>query len=371
MKVGIDGYFMSDTKTAYGKAQRNIILQLSEIDQDDELFIFVSKEGAKYLPRNSNIRMVTILRKKDNFISRIRSIRKSIKRDKLNLDVYIETVEIAPKFGKDVKVFSLQHDFSNGTLEKLFSIARLNGKIYRWFQLSTITKSEVVFCNSRFTKDQLTGLFNDKKRILISPYGVDPIYEDVQVLFKKMESVNLDIPEKFFLFVGRLTVKHKNVPLLLEAFLMFSKTHQDYSIVLASTEDPTAEEKKMIDLLGTRVKLFKGLSTLEVAFLYSRAAAFIFPSYYEGFGIPILEAQHMGCPLVLNDIPVFREVSGGAAIFFNGKTIDLVRALEEVTDKRNRDELIKKGRENCKRYSWRKVAEMIYTELHGETVNER
>ncbi len=124
-------------------------------------------------------------------------------------------------------------------------------------------------------------------------------------------------------------------------------------------------------MLGTRVKLFKGLSTLEVAFLYSRAAAFIFPSYYEGFGIPILEAQHMGCPLVLNDIPVFREVSGGAAIFFNGKTIDLVRALEEVTDKRNRDELIKKGRENCKRYSWRKVAEMIYTELHGETVNER
>lgn len=366
MKVGIDGYFMSDTKTAYGKAQRNIILQLSEIDQDDELFIFVSKEGAKYLPRNSNIRMVTILRKKDNFISRIRSIRKSIKRDKLDLDEYIETVEIAPKFGKDVKIFSLQHDFSNGTMERRFSVARLKGKIYRSFQLSSIFRSEAVFCNSRFTKDQLTKLFNNKKRILISPHGCDPIYEDIPVLTERLESVNLDIPEKFFLFVGRLTVKHKNVPILLEAFLIFSQEHPDYNIVLASTEDPTEEERKLIDLLGKRVKLFKGLSTIEVAFLYSRAIAFIFPSYYEGFGIPILEAQHVGCPLLLNDIPVFREVSGGAAIFFNGETKDLVRAMEAVTDKNNTDELIKNGRENCKRYSWRNVAEIIYAELHGE-----
>lgn len=370
MKVGIDGYFMSDNKSAWGNTQKNIILELSEIDHDDELFILTDRQGAKYLPGNSNLRAVEVLRKKDNFISRIRSIRKSINHEKLNLDIYIETVEIAPNFGEDVKILSLQHDFSHGTLEKRFSTARLKGKIYRWFQLSTIAKSEVVFCNSSFTKDQLKGSIKDKKMILISPLGSDPIYED-PVLLEKLESVNLDIPEKFFLFVGRLAVKHKNVPILLEAFLIFSQTHSDYKIVLVSTEDPTEEEKKLIDLLGTRVKLFKGLSTIEVAFLYSRATAFIFPSYYEGFGIPILEAQHMGCPLVLNDIPVFREVSGGAAIFFNGKKIDLVRALEEVTDKKNRDELIKNGKENCKRYSWRNVAEIIYKVLHGEALNGR
>jgi glycosyltransferase involved in cell wall biosynthesis len=370
MKVGIDGYFMSDTKSAWGMVQRNIILQLSEIDHGDELFIFADKEGAKYLPGKSNIRAVKVLREKDNFIYRIRSIKRSIKREKLDLDVYIETVEIAPNLGKNVKIFSLQHDFSHGTLEKHFSIARLRGKIYRWFQLSTITKSEVIFCNSHFTKNQLTGLIGYNKRILVFPLGIDPIYEDFTVLLERLKSVNLDIPEKFFLFVGRLTVRHKNVPILLEAFLIFSQTHPDYSIVLASSEDPTEDEKKLIDLLGTRVRFFKGLSTIEVAFLYSKATAFIFPSYYEGFGIPILEAQHMGCPLVLNDIPVFREVSGGAAIFFNGKTIDLVRAMEEVSDKKVRDELIKNGRENCKRYSWRQVAEMIYTELRGETINE-
>jgi len=363
MRVGIDGYFMGDTNSAWGKAQRNVILRLSDIDHDDELFVFTDEEGAKYLPENSNMRVVKVKREKDSFISRIRSIKESIKRGKLNLDIYIETVDIAPKLEDTVKIFSLQHDFSNGTMERRFSVARLKGKIYRFFQLSTVSKSDVVFCNSSFTKEQIPRTFNNKKRVLISPHGCDPIFENLPVLAERFESISLKVPEKFFLFVGRLTVKHKNVPLLLKAFLIFSQKHPEYSIVLASAEDPTEEENKLIHLLGERAKIFKGLSTEEIAFLYSKATAFIFPSYYEGFGIPIIEAQHMGCPLILNDIPVFREVSGGAAIFFNGEPEDLVRAMEEIIHEENKEDMIKKGKENCKRYSWRNVARQIYDEI--------
>lgn len=363
MKVGFDGYFMEDEKTAYGKAQRNLLKWLTIIDVKDEFYVFTNLKEMNLLPSNSKINYIAVERKENNFFARTAAIRKAIQRNNIKLDVYIETVEIPPKLNQSVKIYSLQHDFSNGTLEPTFSLAHLKGIIYRAYQVKAIRMSDVIICNSKYTMDQLLLLHPGKKKVLVSSHGCDSIYEENLEYYAANELTDFILPKKFFLFVGRITVKHKNIPFLLETFELFSKMHKDFSLVIASTEDPSKVERNLMEKLGKRLIFFKGLSTSEIAFLYSKASAFIFPSYYEGFGVPILEAQYMGCPLVLNDIQVFREISGGCAIFFNGQRDDLLRAMEDITDEKIRLKLTECGRINSKKYSWKNVADTIYTQL--------
>lgn len=366
MKVGIDCYFMSDEKSAYGKAQFNILKWLTFIDSVDEFYIFTDKKRVNFLTNNPNCKIVNIERNGSDFISRTRSIKKAIKDRNIDLDVFIETTEIMPKLNKKIRKYTIQHDFSNGTLEPKFSLAHLKGKIYRVYQKSSIIKSNVIFCNSEFTRNQLYALFPLKKNVLLAPHSCDAIYEDGPGNFSSEEFAYLNLPEKFFFFVGRITVRHKNTPLLLKAYLEFSRIHKDICLVIASTEDPTKTEYELIEMIGNRLILLQGLSTKEIAYIYSRATAFIFPSSYEGFGVPILEAQHMSCPLLLNEIPVFREVSGGCGIFFNGTVASLLEAMEKALEAETRFEIIDCGKRNCKKYSWKKVALTIYQELSKE-----
>lgn len=370
MKIGIDCYFMSDEKSAYGKAQFNILKWLTYIDVIDEFYIFTDMKMIDFLPKKSNYKIISLKRNGNNFLSRTRSIRRAIKLRRIELDIFIETTEIAPKFSNKVKIFTLQHDFSNGTIEKKLSIASIKGKIYRLFQKSSIIRSDSIFCNSEFTRNELLALYPQKQNVLLAPHGCDSIYENASSQISLSDPQKLNLPDKFFLFVGRISVRHKNIPLLLKAFLEFSFTHKDIFLIIASTERPTKIEKKLINLIGERLILFNGLSTNEIAFLYSKATAFVFPSYYEGFGVPILEAQHMKCPLILNNIPVFREISGECAIFFDGTIQSLLNAMENVLKDERRYSIVNCGYENSKKYSWKGVASAIYKKIHMETDHE-
>ena len=370
MKVGIDCYFLSDEKSAWGKIQFNILKWLTSIDSVDEFYIFADKKEVSFLKNNPNCKIVTVEKNRNDFISRTKSIRKSIKSQKIDIDVFIETAEILPKLNKNIRKYTIQHDFSNGKMEPKFSLAHLKGKIYKFYQKSSIIKSDAIFCNSEFTRNQLYAIFPTKKNVLLSPLGCDTLYESGRDQFYQKDLTYLNLPDKFFLFVGRITVKHKNIPLLLEAFLEFSRTHEDISLVIASTEDPTKDEERLINRIGNKLTLLQGLSTKEIAYIYSKATAFIFPSYYEGFGIPILEAQYMDCPLVLNDIPVFTEVSGGCGIFFNGTSQSLEMAMHRIIQNKERTRLIECGKSNCIKYSWKNVASIIYRTLLTEANHE-
>ena len=371
MKVGFDGYFMADEKTAFGKIQRNLLKWLTIVDVEDEFFVFTDFKGTHSICANSKIHCIVVEKKRNDFVWRTNAIKNAIMKYKIKLDVYIETIEISPSLNSNIKIYSLQHDFSNGTLEKRFSLAHLKGLVYRFCQLKTIRKSDVVFCNSKYTMDQLLLMYPNKNRVILLGLDCDSIFKENLEIDSIKESINLRPLKQFFLFVGRIAVKHKNIPLLLETFDLFSKKYRNISLVIASTDNPTKVERNLMGKLGERLIFLQGLTTSEIATLYSQASAYIFPSLYEGFGIPILEAQHMGCPLLLNDIPIFREVSGGCAIFFNGEREDLFRAMEEIIDKNMQLKLKECGKINCKKYSWKNAAFTIHKQLLLEYSHEK
>jgi glycosyltransferase involved in cell wall biosynthesis len=90
--------------------------------------------------------------------------------------------------------------------------------------------------------------------------------------------------------------------------------------------------------------------------LYARATAFIFPSLYEGFGIPILEAFAAGCPVILSNTSSLPEIGGDGAVYFDPYSIDDMRTVIErvITSKDMQSELVKNGRNQAKKFSWEK-----------------
>ena len=102
--------------------------------------------------------------------------------------------------------------------------------------------------------------------------------------------------------------------------------------------------------------------------LMQNALGFVFPSLYEGFGLPVLEAMCLGLPVITANVSSLPEVAGSAALLINPSSVtDLVKAMERVVgDKKLREKMSQEGREQAKKFSWRKAAEetlAIYREV--------
>lgn len=161
------------------------------------------------------------------------------------------------------------------------------------------------------------------------------------------------------LFVGNLT-RSKNVPFLIRSF---RRADVDAELVLAG---------RAVDGLGAiasaigsgrvseRIRVVADPTDAELEQLYAAADAFLFPSGYEGFGFPPLEAMRRDCPVVASDIPAVREVSGSGALLVpleEGAWTAAIRRV--VADPALREELRRRGRETVSRYSWERAAREI------------
>ncbi|MEM0195265.1 MAG: glycosyltransferase family 1 protein [Thermoplasmatales archaeon] len=363
MKIGTDGYFLSQNNGAFGRIAVNVINLLTDMDREDQFYVFTDTEGASNIVKKENLNFVYSKEAGEgNFLKRRRAIERAINEKRLLLDVFIELYDIGPRLDARTKTITLIHDFLNGKLEPRLSIARVKGLIYRHYQLKSIRNSKLIFCNSEFTKSQLPSNV-DLSKVIVSHLGCDEIFEKGEMNDFVRDAEEQSPAQNFFLFVGRVTVRHKNISLLLDSSYRYISSEGEASLVIASTEDPTEEDKARISRLGSRVTFYKSLRSEQIAYFYSNAKAFIFPSFYEGFGHPILEAQHVGCPLILNNIPVFHEVSGDCALFFNGTVEDLFLKMKEIESEEVRISLRRCGFDNSKNYSRSKFVESVYKEL--------
>lgn len=168
------------------------------------------------------------------------------------------------------------------------------------------------------------------------------------------------MPENFILYVGKRNT-YKNFLFLIEAFNTLAATNRTLALVCAGGGKFTREEQRKIakyHLTGriTHVQV----DDTALSYLYTKAQAFVFPSLYEGFGIPILEAFACGCPAVLSKKSSLPEVGGDAARYFDPENAEsLVATLAEVLeDKKLSGSLRIKGFERIKLFSWEKTASM-------------
>ncbi|MBN8641414.1 MAG: glycosyltransferase family 4 protein [Flavobacteriales bacterium] len=174
--------------------------------------------------------------------------------------------------------------------------------------------------------------------------------------------VTVDLPENFILFVGNRGL-YKSFSFFIEAVADLVLESTDLHIVCAGGNAFKSEEIELINSLQLTNRIIQqNFEDDELASYYTKAKCFVFPSEYEGFGIPVLESMACGCPIVLAHHSSFPEVAGDAGVYFelNNKHDLKEKVSLLLHDENVRKQYITKGYEQAQKFSWKKTAEECY-----------
>ena len=174
----------------------------------------------------------------------------------------------------------------------------------------------------------------------------------------------------YLLFVGTRS-GYKNFIFFIESVSEILKRHDELHIYCAGGEPFSLPEKKILQKLNIFNKVHHiQVKNYQMTQLYRDARAFIFPSLYEGFGLPVLEAFSCECPAILSNTSALPEVGGDAALYFDPlDSLSLSNAVERIiSDVDLRTRLIQKGNERVKLFSWRKTADLTKN-VYENTLN--
>ncbi len=224
---------------------------------------------------------------------------------------------------------------------------------------NAVKKSKRIISVSEYTKKRILHHFQ------VNPKKIDVVYEGAPTAKTHTEKVDIledyGINKPYFLYVGS-AYPHKNLESLLHAFAIFHKKYIDTQLVLIGTKDIFYEwlERETSEIgLGKDDVIFAGfVSDAELDEFYAHARMYFFPSLIEGFGLPPLEAMSHGLPVAASRSASLPEILGGAALFFDPHDLeDMIEAMRiAVEDNTMRQNLITKGLEQIKKYSWRQMA---------------
>ena len=169
-----------------------------------------------------------------------------------------------------------------------------------------------------------------------------------------------DLPQEFLLAVGHYE-ERKNYLRLIDAMAKLRDRGRVCNLVIVGNDSGQRQaiaKRVLTENLSSHVKILSRLSDLEVRCAYKLCSLFVFPSSYEGFGIPILEAMVTGCPMVLSDLPVFREITQSRAVYFDHHDTDsMAVAIDKVvTSSTERARQIIYGYERVKEFNFNNLA---------------
>jgi len=245
------------------------------------------------------------------------------------------------------------------------------GLLSRWY-LDWGTKFAVkhakqIIVPSETTRDDLIKFYKaDFGKITVIPLGFKP--DDIEITADEIDNAlgqhHLN-PRHYFLFVGRIESK-KNLGVLIKAFEAVRKKHPYLKLVLAGKTGVGGED--IIRPITDKNIIVTGyVSDKAKLILYRHCLAFVFPSKFEGFGLPLLEAMDAHVPIIASDIPTSREIAKNNALFFDpddDKTLE--RHMKTITEQKELwGELIRNHDETLQNYSWEKCAERTLEMLRG------
>ena len=211
-------------------------------------------------------------------------------------------------------------------------------------------KATLIIAVSENTKKDIVELLEiDEKKIEVIYLGnslVPTSYSDIA-------KEKLNIPEKYLLYVGNRS-NYKNFNLFIKAITPLLLNDKELKVICTGKEFDEEEVNRLSSLCIKGQVFHRYVDDESLACLYSNALAFIFPSLYEGFGLPVLEAFSCGCPAILSNNSSLPEIGGDAAVYFNPKDENsiLEAVIKVLQDNKLRETMREKGREREKLFSW-------------------
>ena len=219
-----------------------------------------------------------------------------------------------------------------------------------------IRKVRTIITVSHFSKERIVRLTGvDAERVHVISNGVEPRFRPVDPQSVKQIKAKFELNGPYILFVGSLEPR-KNLKMLLEAWQLGRFAGATLAVVGASGH---LFQRLQFDSIPEGVRLLGRVEDESLPVLYSGAAGFVYPSVYEGFGLPPLEAMACGCPIAVSDIPAQREVCGSTAIYFDPfSPEDLSSKLELLLrlDGPSRASSVERGLHHATTYTWENAA---------------
>lgn len=377
MNIGIISERLSQPVTGIGVYTRNLIQEMSKIYPHESLFLIdmydreifegsnkiIVSSYVKYFPKKSYFW---------HFISQFK-----LRKNTLNLDIIHspENATLFLKMNNQKKVITV-YDILPCLFPEFFGITSLRYKI--------------LFQNTLRTSDKIIAISNNTKEDLINHFKVPEdkivvIYLAADDKFKQLPSKEIEIIKNkyhlnfpFILYVGSF-MKHKNIPSLIKAFYKFRQSdyylYNPYKLVFVGAKKWQYREiLEMVYELNLKddVVFLGSIPDDDLPAIYNAANLFVYPSIYEGFGLPPLEAMACGCPVITSNTSSLPEVVGNAAVLVDTSNIDdLVDSIYQVlaNDDLKRT-IVKRGLERAKCFNWRICAEETL-EVYKSLCNEK
>lgn len=363
MKIGIDARFYGPEGKGLGRYVQKLIENLEKIDEGNHQYhVFLRKNNINvYLPKNKNFKKVIADFK---WYSWQEQIKLPFFINKLNLDLVHFCHFNVPwlyrrKFVVTIHDLILFHypTTKNTTLNKTYYLLKL--AIYRFIIKSAARRAKKIITVSNFTKqDILKELRIPEKKISVTLEGCELTFEKN---VPETLNVNYRKIKPFLLYVGN-AYPHKNLEKLCQAFVLVREKYPDLKLVLVGGDDFFYKRlKKFVrDNEIKNVHFFGFVSDEKLDIIYREALLYVFPSLYEGFGLPPLEALARQLPVASSNKTSMPEILGFSANYFNpekakciaGTIIEMIDSIDEW-----RAKVAKEGPKILEKFSWLDMAE--------------
>ena len=377
-KIAINASFLRKPDSGIGQVTLNFIKKLSELKGDNgelKFILYLEEDSNLSLPGNFEKRILTCrFYQRDDLVRKIIwekwLLPRAIKKDGCQMLFSLYQSSTVFKSGKHLM---LVHD----AVWKIFPeyLNNCRKKIYYYLVDRAIKKADKILTVSENSRcDLVKYLKVEKNKLDVAWIDCDPIYKKKvlpEELKRVLQKYNLERNSKYIFYVGGFDAR-KNLSGLIDSYGELSKlmTEDDLpELVLAGqfnahlvplvTDLPRkiSETAKKYGFSMDKIRQIGFVEQVDLPAFYSGAELFCYPSIYEGFGVPPLEAQNAGCPLIILRNSSLQELfdNKGAAVINENNPEKIAQAMKEIlTDREVREKLAQAGKENAKRFSWEK-----------------
>ncbi len=377
MRIAIEGQrLFRKRKHGMDMVALELIRNLQKIDHENEYFIFIKPDEDRCLQSTDNFHIVEL----DGGMYPVWEqyyLPRAVK--KYDCDILHCTSNTAP-VNPGAKLVVTLHDIiymeKNPLLAKGFTPYQRFGNLYRrWDVPRILKKAEKIITVSHFEKQRIASFFGlDDHKLIAVHNGVSNHFRPIKDQDELERIKNkYKLPERFVFFLGNTDPK-KNTEGVIKAFALYvQKSGDNLYLVMPDYDNRALDDilqKTQSQFIKDKIHLTGYIDNKELPGIISQAQLFLYPSLRESFGIPILEAQRSGCPLITSNTSSMPEVAGDGALFVNPYLPeDIASKMEQIlTNPGLRKDLIERGLKNSKRFSWENMATQvlkIYLELNS------
>jgi len=377
--IGINASFARRPSTGIGQVTLNFLKELARRKTEHEFVLYLEEALPKdiILPKNFRQEVFLPIWKRDDLVRKIwwekYMLPKKMEHDRC-CDIFISLYQCPTIFPEKVKHLMVVHDLIPRIFPEYLNNARK--KAYQDFSEGGIHHADkIIAVSSRTEKDLIQMLEIDPKKITVAYPDVDPIFKK-EVSQKESAEVlkKYRLKPGYLYFGGGLDIR-KNAEGLLQAYKSILERNKNEhfleeipKLVISGKMIPqmapliTDVSKLVKEMnLSTHVRLLDLVPQKFLPALYKNACLFVYPSKYEGFGLPVLEAMNQGTPVIAGKTSSLPEVGKDGILYFDPEdTEDLMMVMKNAMLKDNLREAVgKRGKERAQDFSWEKFVDKI------------